>query len=217
MPEGLAEKNLVGIPWRFAFAMQAAGWVLRSEIIWNKPNPMPESVRDRPTKAHEQLFLFSKGSKYFYDTEAAKEPAVCGWNDSEFHTGKMGEHQMGRAQKVRPSKTKGSFNGKTEAMADTGQNAFRAVTELRNWRSVWTIQSEPYPEAHFATFPTAIPRRCILAGSKPGDLILDPFGGSGTTGAVALELGRRAVLCEANPEYAKLIEKRTAVTIGLGI
>jgi len=215
--EGLAAKNLIGIPWRTALSLQSDGWYLRQDIIWAKPNPMPESVTDRCTKSHEYLFLLTKSDRYYYDHEAIKEPANCGWNDSEFQTGKTGDHQLGRAQKVRPSAKKGSFNGKTESMAGTGQNAFRAVTDTRNKRSVWTIPTAPYAGAHFATFPPALVTPCILAGTKPGDTVLDPFGGSGTTGAVALMLGRKAVLCELNPEYAKLIEDRTTTTFGLGL
>jgi site-specific DNA-methyltransferase (cytosine-N4-specific) len=224
---GLIDKNLVGIPWRFAFAMQAAGWVLRSEIIWAKPNPMPESVRDRPTKAHEQLFLFSKGAKYFYDTAAAREavsgtanPSGAGtnpkagkwktpdgWDTSAGKGGHGSFHKEGREKgRTRPKQNE-SFSAAVAGLVDD-----------RNWRDVWTIGTEPYREAHFATFPTALPRRCILAGSRAGDLVLDPFGGSGTTAAVARELGRRAVICEANPEYAKLAESRIFATPpGLGI
>lgn len=134
---GLKPKDLCGIPWRVAFALQSDGWYLRQDLIWHKPNPMPESVTDRCTKAHEYIFLLSKSAKYFYDAEAIKEPAN-GWHNSKFQTGKTGEHQLGRAQKNRPSALKGSFNGKTEVMAATGQNAFRAVTETRNKRSVFS-------------------------------------------------------------------------------
>lgn len=212
---GMKAKDLVGIPWMVAFALRADGWYLRQDIIWAKPNPMPESVTDRCTKAHEYLFLLSKSERYFYDAQAIKEPSVCGWNDSEFQSGKTAEHQLGRSQKVRPSKAKGSFRGKTELMADTGQNAFRAVTDYRNKRSVWTVPTAPYKEAHFATYPPDLIKPCILAGSRPGDVILDPFGGSGTTGAVALELGRSSLLLELNPDYAALAEHRTNITPGL--
>jgi len=216
-PENCKPKDLIGIPWMVAFALRSAGWYLRQDIIWAKPNPMPESVTDRCTKAHEYIFLLSKSASYYYDHEAIKEQAVCGWNDSEFQTGKTAEHQLGRSQKVSPSKAKGSLNGKTEAMADTGQNAFRAVTATRNKRIVWTVPTAPYKEAHFATYPPDLIKPCIMAGTKPGDVVLDPFGGSGTTGQVALELGRRAILLELNPEYGEIIEGRTNVTQGLAL
>ena len=214
---GMKPKDLLMIPARVAIALQADGWYLRQDIIWAKPNPMPESVTDRCTKSHEYIFLLTKSDRYFYDHEAIKEQAVCGWNDSEFQTGKTAEHQLGRAQKVRPSKAKGSFNGKTEAMADTGQNAFRAVTDTRNKRSVWTVPLKPYGGAHFATYPPDLIKPCIMAGTKCGDVVLDPFGGSGTTGQVAIELGRRAILLELNPDYAKIIHQRTNVTMGLAL
>jgi len=208
IPDGLKAKDLIGIPWRVAFALQADGWYLRQDVIWHKPNPMPESVRDRCTKAHEYVFLLSKSERYFFDSEAMKEPAVCGAKGSEFHTGKTGEHQLGRSQKVRPSKPKGSFNGKTEVMAATGQNAFRAVTEFRNRRSVWTVATKPYKGAHFATFPPALIEPCVLAGSRKGGLVLDPFNGSGTTGEVSILNDRRYVGIDLNPEYIKLAETR---------
>jgi DNA modification methylase len=214
---GLKSKDLVGIPWRVAFALQDAGWYLRSDIIWSKPNPMPESVTDRPTKAHEYLFLLTKSERYYYDAESIKEIASCGHRGSDFTS----EHDIATKRRLgtkpRPSQAKGSFNGKTEAMADTGQNAFRAVTEYRNKRTVWTVPTQPYADAHFATYPPDLIKPCILAGTKPGDVVLDPFGGSGTTGQVALELGRKALLIELNPEYVKLIHQRCNVTPGLAL
>jgi len=208
IPDGLSQKDLIGIPWKVAFALQVDGWVLRQDIIWAKPNPMPESVKDRCTKSHEYIFLFSKSLRYHFDGEAIKEPAICGPRGSEFATGKTGEHQMGRSQKVRPSAPKGSFDGKTEAMADTGQNAFRAITEMRNKRSVWTVSTKPFKGAHFATFPSDLIEPCILAGCPVGGTVLDPFGGAGTTGLVAQAHGRNAVLCELNPEYAAMARER---------
>jgi DNA modification methylase len=169
---GLKPKDLCGIPWRVAFALQADGWYLRSDIIWHKPNPMPESVTDRPTKAHEYLFLLSKQERYFYDAEAIRE-------DKSRHGG----GQLGSP-------------------------------DFRNKRTVWTIPSQPYSEAHFATFPEDLVKPCILAGSRLGDTILDPFSGSGTVGKVATEFGRRAVLIELNPSYIKLADTRTNVTPG---
>ncbi len=209
--QGLKEKDLIGIPWRVAFALQADGWTLRQDIIWQKPNPMPESVTDRCTKSHEYVFLLSKSPRYYFDHVAIKEPAVKGAAGSEFHTGKTGEHQLGRAStKPRESAKRGSFNGKTEAMASTGQNAFRAVVETRNRRSVWSIATRPYKGAHFATFPPALIEPCILAGCPVGGTVLDPFGGSGTTAGVAIAHGREAVICELNPEYAELMPARIA-------
>lgn len=207
-PKGLKTKDLIGIPWRVALALQADGWYLRQDIIWHKPNPMPESVTDRCTKSHEYIFLLSKSERYYFNSEAIKEDAICGARGSQFHTGKTGEHQLGRAQKVRPSKPKGSFNGKTEAMAATGQNAFRAVTETRNKRSVWTVSTKPYKGAHFATFPQELIEPCILAGCPEGGTVLDPFIGSGTTAAVAQRFGCRFVGCELNVAYLELAVKR---------
>lgn len=195
---GLKHKDLIGIPWRVAFALQADGWWLRQDIIWHKPNPMPESVRDRCTKSHEYIFLLSKSANYFYNYEAVMEPVV------ESTVERLSQHTLEKqagSNRV-PFKTNG---------------AMKAVGSLdgRNRRSVWTINTKPYKGAHFATFPTEIPRVCILAGTKAGDAVLDPFGGSGTTGAVALENGRKAILCELNPAYCDLINQRCAVTLGL--
>ena len=173
-PCDLPAKNLVGIPWRVAFALQADGWYLRSDIIWSKPNPMPESVTDRPTKAHEYIFLMSKSKKYYYDHEAIQEDSA----------------DIG--------KTKIRFGGNKYGDSDDPKHATKSGNEYtdngkKNRRSVWLIATQPYKEAHFATFPEVLPRLCIAAGSRPGDIILDPFGGSGTTGKVALELGRKIV------------------------
>jgi DNA modification methylase len=185
---GLKPKDLVGIPWRVAFALQADGWYLRSDVIWAKPNPMPESVTDRPTKAHEYVFLMTKAARYYYEADAVKERG----------TGRPLFDNNGSRAVVDSSRH------------DHGRhNASPADT--RNARTVWAIPSEPYPEAHFATFPTALAERCIRAGSRPGDTVLDPFAGSGTTLAVARGLGRSAIGIEINPEYVKLIEKRCAL------
>jgi DNA modification methylase len=278
-PPGLKEKDLVGIPWRLAFGLQGDGWYLRSDIIWAKGNPMPESVRDRPTRSHEYVFLLSKAERYYYDGEAIKEKTVYGLGD-------------------RTSVKRGGFNGKTNVMI--GREAFRSIKSVRNRRSVWTITTSPYPGAHFATFPPALVEPCIKAGTSEygccagcgapygrvtsvtanarekarsgtkfekwstanrlallrqatrlnghvyrsdavtvgwearceckfeiSDLrrvvpcrVLDPFAGSGTTGAVALCLGREAVLIELNAAYVPLIEERigrvTRVTAGKG-
>jgi len=192
---GLKPKDLCGIPWRVAFAFQADGWYLRSDIIWSKPNPMPESVTDRPTKAHEYLFLLSKSERYYYDAEAIREVALDSGGNGAFE---------GRQGGARASAISGGI-GTTERIP---------YANGRNKRSVWTVPTEPYPEAHFATFPSDLIKPCILAGTKPGDLVLDPFGGSGTTGAVAIELGRKAILIELNPAYIPLIKKRCAITPG---
>lgn len=211
LPDGLPEKNLIGIPWRVAFALQDDGWILRQDIIWHKPNPMPESVTDRCTKAHEYIFLFSKSAKYHFDADAIKEPALYGSRGSEFHTGKTGEHQLNRASvKPRENAKKGTFNGKTEAMASTGQNAFRAITEMRNKRSVWSVTSKPYKGAHFATFPPDLIEPCILAGAPFWGKVLDPFGGSGTTNMVAAKHHRFGTSIELNPDYIALARARCA-------
>lgn len=160
--ENLKEKDLAGIPWSVALALRADGWYLRSDIIWSKPNPTPESVMDRVTKSHEYIFMLSKSQNYWFDVDAIK------------------------------------------------QNGARM-------KSVWSVPVRPFKDAHFATFPTDLIRPCILAGTKNGDVVLDPFGGSGTTGQVALELGRRAILCELNEDYAQIIHQRTNVTMGLAL
>jgi DNA modification methylase len=184
-PIGLKHKDLVGIPWMLAFALRADGWYLRQDIIWHKPNPMPESVRDRCTKAHEYIFLLSKSERYFFDSEAMREEAVKGAAGSSFNTGKTAEHQLGRS-----SDAKRMDDGK------------------RNRRSVWTVATRPYKGAHFATFPTKLIEPCILAGSRHGDVVLDPFMGSGTTAQVAVQHGRHYLGCELNPAYADLQRKR---------
>ncbi len=193
---GLRPKNLLGIPWRVAFALQAAGWYLRQDIIWHKPNPMPESVTDRCTKAHEYLFLLSKSERYYFDNEAIKEPSV---------------DPVGSADRY-----KSKFGGKkNEALLATDQVHTRPIgmrdfDGTRNRRSVWTIATTPYTGAHFATFPPALIEPCILAGSRVGDVVLDPFMGSGTTAQVAIKLGRKYLGCELNPAYAGLQNDRTA-------
>jgi len=183
--EGLKEKDLIGIPWMFAFAMRADGWYLRQDIIWHKPNPMPESVKDRCTKAHEYIFLFSKQKNYYYDNEAIKEPAKD-WGTRDRTQGKY--HNPG-----------------------TGLSPHSGLTksyEKRNKRSVWSVTKKPYKGAHFATYPEELIEPCILAGSEQGDIVLDPFMGSGTTAAVAKSLGRNYIGCELHEEYGDLIQKR---------
>lgn len=182
-------KNLLGIPWRLAFALQDAGWILRSDIIWAKPNPMPESVRDRPTKAHEYVFLLTKSGRYWYDADAIREES----------TGKDAGNGFDRPERLSQP------NGNPER--------WRAPAEhRRNARSVWNIATQAYPEAHFATFPEELPRRCILAGCPVGGIVLDPFAGSGTTLSVAVSFARKAIGIELNPQYAELIGKRLSAT-----
>jgi DNA modification methylase len=209
----LKEKDLIGIPWMVAFALRADGWYLRQDIVWQKPNPMPESVTDRCTKAHEYLFLMTKSYRYYYDAESIKEESVT--DDPRRPYGSQGAWDMdGRppdqrhgGKKRAPANVKrGGFNGKTNEMP--GREAFRAFTETRNKRSVWTVATAPYADAHFATFPPALIEPCILAGCPKGGTVLDPFGGAGTTGLVSDRLGRSAILMELNPDYADMAERR---------
>ena len=203
---GLKPKDLVGIPWMVAFALRADGWYLRQDIIWHKPNPMPESVRDRCTKAHEYLFLLTKSERYYCDMEAIQEDSI--WKDPRAPYGSEGAWALdGRAAdkrnsgKVRKPAAKGSLNGKTEAMADTGQNAFRSIVDRRNRRTVWSVTTQPFPAAHFATFPPKLIEPCILAGCPSGGTVLDPFMGSGTTAIVAYKHGRKFVGVELSQKY----------------
>lgn len=188
----LKPKDLIGIPWRVAFALQADGWYLRSDIIWAKPNPMPESVTDRPTKAHEYLFLLTKSQRYHYDGDAIREPHTSKdrppGNKSRIYVDRDPMHSA--THKRRPELAK-SYN----------ENG-------RNRRTVWTIPTQPYPEAHFATFPKKLVEPCVKAGCPKDGLVLDPFAGSGTVGVVALGLGRRFVGIELNPEYVEIATRR---------
>lgn len=193
--DGLKPKDLVMVPARVALALQTEGWWLRQDIIWHKLNPMPESVTDRCTKAHEYLFLLSKSERYYFDAAAISEEAIGPAGGNIVPTKSAGQDLM---------RTR---NGLHAAQARARE---KGGFERRNRRSVWTIASEPYSEAHFATFPTALVELCILAGSEAGDLVLDPFMGSGTVGQVSQNLGRRWIGCELNPEYVKLERKRTA-------
>lgn len=229
---GLKPKELAGIPWRVAFALQSDGWYLRSDIIWHKPNPMPESVTDRPTKAHEYLFLLTKSARYHYDAEAIKE--ACS-PSTHARVSQDVANQIGSTRANGGAKTNGNMKavvnrswngskfhdnrkhgGRDEVKNNAGFDAALSVMpEMRNKRSVWTVASQPYKEAHFATFPPKLIEPCILAGCPAGGVVLDPFGGSGTTGQVALELGRKAILCELNEDYLPLIGRRTNITPGL--
>ncbi len=205
----LKPKDLIGQPWALAFALRGAGWYLRQDIIWSKPNPMPESVTDRPARAHEYIFLLSKSREYFYDHEAIKEPATCGDPRKPLAPGQVDKRGNGHDRggvKIRESVKRGGFEGKTKDQK--GREAFRKIEDWRNKRSVWEVTLQPFPEAHFATFPENLIKPCILAGSAPGDTVLDPFSGSGTTGLVATELGRKYVGIELNPEYVTMSENR---------
>jgi len=186
---GLADKQLIGIPWRVAFALQADGWYLRQDIIWHKPNPMPESVKDRCTKAHEYIFMLSKGPRYYFDSEAMQEPGVL------------------------PAGTRGA-KGSAERAAQKGVNSrppeYKVYDGMRNKRSVWTVTTKPFKGAHFATFPPDLIEPCVLAGAPVGGTVLDPFFGSGTTGLVARNNGRKCIGIELNPAYVEIAKARLA-------
>jgi len=185
VPDGMKPKDLIGIPWMLAFALRADGWYLRQEIIWHKPNPMPESVRDRCTKAHEQIFLLAKQPRYYFDNEAIKTPV---------------------------KRTRDRQDGKyhNEGTGLQPHSGLEKSYEMANKRSVWTVATRPYKGAHFATFPAELIEPCILAGSRAGDVVLDPFMGSGTTAGVALKHGRQYLGCELNPDYGSLQAERIA-------
>ena len=195
VPSGMKAKDLMGIPWMVAFALRADGWYLRQDIIWHKPNPMPESVTDRCTKSHEYIFLLSKSARYFWDSDAMQEIADVGYRSTSF----MPTSAKDIASKSKTSHTSASMNNRTTELKET-----------RNKRSVWTVPTSPYSGAHFATFPPALIEPCILAGSRVGDTVLDPFFGSGTTGQVSQALGRKWIGCELNPAYGELQQVRTA-------
>jgi len=193
IPDGLKPKDLVGIPWMLAFALRADGWYLRQDIIWHKPNPMPESVKDRFTKAHEYVFLLTKSARYWWDAAAMQEAAV-----SAGKVVTLGEKSL----------SKGQANGANIAASGNGRADSVTVKETRNRRSVWTLAAAPTPEAHFATFPIELPELCILAGCPVDGIVLDPFSGAGTTGLAALKNGRRYIGIEINPEYVNLTRRR---------
>jgi DNA modification methylase len=189
VPAGLKPKDLVGIPWRLAFALQADGWYLRQDIIWAKPNPMPESVSDRCTKAHEYVFMLTKSARYYFDNQAIKEPSA----------------NLGI--------TKIKFGGTKYGDSDDPKHATKSGNEYtdsgtRNKRDVWTINTKPFKGAHFAVMPEALVEPCVLASSRPNDLVLDPFTGSGTVAVVALKHGRNFIGTELNPEYAEIAKNR---------
>jgi DNA modification methylase len=188
--DSFQNKQLQGIPWRAAFALQADGWYLRSDIIWSKPNPMPESATDRPTKSHEYLFLLSKSERYYYDAAAIRDPSV--------QPGRISMATIGHVNKLSGHCKDG-----------LARNGRRPQPETRNRRSVWTIATQPYSEAHFATFPENLVTPCVLAGSRPGDVVLDPFMGSGTVAKVAQDLGRQWLGCELSESYGALVNERS--------
>ena len=190
----LKPKDLVGIPWKVAFALQADGWYLRQDIIWNKPNPMPESVKDRCTKSHEYIFLLSKNAHYYFDQEAIKEGTTT--KDSTIRN--RDETKLNNT----PGRTR---------MEGLKTNEY----ETKNKRSVWTVTTKPYSEAHFATYPHDLIIPCIKAGCPENGTVLDPFGGSGTTAQVAAQLNRNAILCELNPEYIKIANQRLLDSLGM--
>lgn len=206
-------KDLIGIPWMLAFALRADGWYLRSDIIWEKPNAMPESVKDRPTRAHEYIFLLSKNPYYYYDAEAVREPAVGFYNAEP--AGSQGTMRPNSRRRGNSKTFRGggayTNNRSVVNSAVVKRESHGLVpneTGKRNRRTVWTIATRPYKGAHFATFPEELVRPCVLAGSKLRDIVLDPFCGSGTTGVVAMQEGRDFVGIEINPEYSQISEKR---------
>ena len=234
--EGLKGKDLVGIPWMVAFALRADGWYLRQDIIWHKPNPMPESVTDRCTKSHEYIFLMSKSSQYYFNNEAIKEKAIYGMNgedkrpsgvvrdreyDYDSKQKAMGRHknlqekgQSNHTMHVKRDKRAGegriAYGGKRNGEEGQGQESFVSIPEYRNKRDVWTISTKPYSGAHFATFPEDLILPMVLAGCPAGGVILDPFMGAGTTALVAKKNGCSYVGCELNPAYIEIAEKRIA-------
>lgn len=196
VPEGMKPKDLVGIPWMLAFALRADGWYLRQDIIWAKPNPMPESVTDRCTKSHEYLFMLTKSAKYYFDNDAIKEPSAnLGTTKIRFGGNKYGDSD--------------------DSKHDTKSGNEYTDTGFRNKRDVWTVPTKPFRGAHFAVMPEALVQPCVLASSKVGDTVFDPFSGSGTVGVVANRLGRHYIGCELNEEYAKLSRERLEDANGL--
>lgn len=210
--KGLKPKDLVGIPWAVAFALRGDGWYLRSDIIWSKPNPMPESVTDRPTKAHEYIFLLSKSERYYFDQDAVREPCTYG-HEIQWDPGTDG--LGGDDRRTGKSTRRFSKSGNKERKLDVPTRPFdhRGSSVpfegvYRNVRSVWNIATQPFSEAHFATFPEQLAQRCIKAGSKPGDTVLDPFAGAGTTALVADKLNRMGIACELKLEYCQMSNRR---------
>ena len=240
---GLKPKDLCGIPWRVALALQSDGWYLRSDIIWSKPNPMPESVTDRPTKAHEYIFLMTKSEKYYYDAQSIKEPcsgtahargngvnpkarwkSPDGWDTSIGDGGHGQFHKQGREKGKLPGKNSRIYQNRdvknSQARRNRQNESFSAavagLVSHRNKRTVWTVATHPYPEAHFATYPPDLIKPCILAGSRSSDVVLDPFNGSGTTGEVAIGYGRHYIGIDINADYLDLSIRRIDVALAQG-
>ncbi len=199
--EGLPHKNLVGIPWRVAFALQENGWILRSEVIWVKPNPMPESVKDRPTNSHEHVFLFSKSQNYFYDHQSVREPA------EGLKSSSLGKYSFKRPASVRG---KALMPGANNGSHRPDRDDIPYCSETRSLRNVWIIPVQACKGAHFAVFPESLAENCIKSGSRPGDVVFDPFMGSGTVAVVSENLGRRWLGVELNPEYIAIQDRRLA-------
>jgi site-specific DNA-methyltransferase (cytosine-N4-specific) len=202
----LKSKDLIGIPWMLAFALRADGWYLRSEIIWQKPNPMPESIKDRPTKAHEQIFLLSKSPKYYYDADAVREPFA------DKRMGNPGAFKWSYANDAVTGKGVRGAGGSSTKLQSEGWNADGKITG-RNRRTVWTISTKPFKGAHFAVFPPELPKTCMLAGCPEGGVVLDPFSGAATTGIVAVQNDRKYIGIELNPDYVDLSNQRYADTV----
>jgi len=218
--QGLSTKNLIGIPWRVALALQADGWYLRSDIVWSKNNPMPESVKDRPTRSHEYIFLLTKSPQYYYDHEAVAQPVT---QSTIERLSQNIDEQKGSTRAHAGGKTNGNMKAVSKQTASglrryVGFNEryfsenSAGATLTRNRRTVWTINTQPFPDAHFAVFPSELPRLCIQAGSRPGDVVFDPFMGSGTTALVAREESRQFVGCDVNPEYVSMARGRLSQT-----
>ncbi len=200
--DSYARKNLIGIPWRVAFALQHDGWYLRSDIIWQKPNAIPESVKDRPTRSHEYVFLFSKSKKYYYNYEAIKEDAVNG--DPNSPHGSIGTRSKNSGRRKQDEVGKRTYTGFNERYFS------KPPLLKRNKRDVWTISVKPFLGSHFATFPPDLVVPCVLAGSSEGSVVADPFCGSGTVGMVSVQNNRRFIGIDLNPDYINISEKRIA-------
>jgi len=222
--DGLKAKDLVGIPWRVAFALQADGWWLRSDIIWHKPNPFPESVTDRPTRSHEYIFLLAKSENYYYDHEAIKEPSVSDHgSDNDFkrsarlsfagEDGARGSDQPRQPKSWNGSKFDGQRDLTLHPNVGRKQRTATPGQEFRNKRDVWTVSSDPFPEAHFATFPPALILPCVLAGCPVGVVVLDTFNGAGTTAMVANRNGRKAIGCDLNADYLAMSVRRISQSV----
>lgn len=238
-PFGFKPKDLIGMPWRLAFALQEDGWWLREDIIWSKPNPMPESVKDRCTRAHEYLFHLSRSADYFHDADAIAEPVsqsmldqvAAGYEGEStklFETAGAQDASATKRRIIEAARKKipsGWATGDQDRADGRGrydpkETGYQPASDprallTRNKRSVWQVPTHSFPGAHFATYPPALIRPCVLASSRPGDTVLDPFGGSGTTGMVAIEAGRRAILIEQSQEYAEIARQRCDVTPGM--